>query len=187
MAGRVADLFAGLGLFVVRGALDRAACAALRTQMDSAPKSPANIGWQGAIDESHRRSLFARVADPSVALDLFERMRPRVAAHFGRALVGFEKPQFLLYEQGGFFREHVDVGGEGTGPRREIAVVLFLEQAHRGGDLVLFDLVAGARELGFPFAAEEGTLIAFPADLAHEVKVVEEGRRYTVVTWFTAS
>lgn len=181
------DLFASLGLFVVRGALDEAACDALRAQMDRAETSPANIGWQGAIDETHRRSLFARVEDPSVALDLFERMRPRVASHFGRALSGFEKPQFLVYEEGGFFREHVDVGGEGEGPRREIAVVLFLEHAHRGGALVLYDLVPTARAFGFPFAAEAGTLLAFPADLSHEVQVVEAGRRYTVVTWFTAT
>jgi predicted 2-oxoglutarate/Fe(II)-dependent dioxygenase YbiX len=182
----VTDLFAGLGLFVARGALDRGQCAALRAAMDAAPKSSANIGWQGAIDHSHRRSLYADVDDTAVRA-LLEELRPRVAKHFGRPLAGIEKPQFLIYEQGGFFREHVDVGGEGEAPRREIAVVLFLEQAHRGGALVLYDLMPGARTFGFPFAAEEGTLIAFPATLPHEVQVVEAGRRYTIASWFTGT
>ena len=38
--------------------------------------------------------------------------------------------------------------------------------------------------LGLPLEAEEGLLATFPADVVHEVRPVEAGERYTVVTWF---
>ena len=77
---------------------------------------------------------------------------------------------------------------------RRVAAVIFLNgegdpsvsDGYRGGALTLYGLFEqpDAETLGFPLEAEEGLLVTFPADVTHEVRPVEAGERYTVVTWF---
>jgi len=74
-----------------------------------------------------------------------------------------------------------------------VAAIIFLNgegdpsasDAYRGGALTLYGLFeqSDAETLGFPLEAEEGLLITFPTDVMHEVRPVEAGERYTVVTW----
>ena len=63
--------------------------------------------------------------------------------------------------------------------RRSVAVVLFLNGDFEGGLLRLF---AGET---IEIAPQAGLLVAFPADLLHEVTVVS-GTRDAVVDWFYA-
>jgi predicted 2-oxoglutarate/Fe(II)-dependent dioxygenase YbiX len=75
-----------------------------------------------------------------------------------------------------------------------VAAVIFLNgegdpsvsAGYRGGALTLDGLFEqpAAETLAFPLEAEEGLLVTFPADVMHEVRPVEAGERYTVVTWF---
>lgn len=189
------DLFQGLGLYVERGALDRDTCAALRDAMLAAPCTRSTVARSTeVVDERLRRTRRARVEEPWTArvLSVLEAVAPRAAAHFGRVIRSIEEPQFLVYDEGGFFRPHADVGVEPEQPehvrRRAISIVLFVGGAFRGGDLVLYGLFPDprARDVGLPFEAEEGTLVAFPSELVHEVQPVASGTRFTIAAWLSS-
>jgi predicted 2-oxoglutarate/Fe(II)-dependent dioxygenase YbiX len=107
-------------------------------------------------------------------------------------------PAFRNSSSGDFFERHRD-RGEGAAPSfsraRRIAAVVFLNgegdptsfDAYRGGHLTLYGLFEQpeSESIGLPLEAEEGLMVTFPADVIHEVRPVESGERYTVVTWFT--
>jgi SM-20-related protein len=123
-------------------------------------------------------------------------VRIPIASFYGLVLQSREGASFLRYETGGFYRPHVDRAHVASWPltaRRQITVVLFLESAReaepsraparggfRGGMLRLLP------EDGEPIeiVPKRGTLIAFPADVPHEVTRVTAGRRDTIVDWF---
>ena len=78
--------------------------------------------------------------------------------------------------------------------QRRISTVIFLghpaddgeDDGGRGGDLVFHGLIDDPRmrDRGFAFPPEEGTLLAFPSTVLHEVTTVSSGHRYSIVTWF---
>lgn len=198
-----ADFFATVGLFVRRGFLDRETCARLRDDVRAAPSSPATVRADERsydVDRSSRRTDWAEVAPAAVERveGRFAAVMPEIERHYGLTLTGIQPLQFLVYRPGDFFERHRD-RGEAHAPSfsraRRVAAVLFLNgegdpassEAYRGGELTLYGLFEGpdADTLGFPLEAEEGLLITFPADVMHEVRHVEAGERYTVVTWFT--
>jgi predicted 2-oxoglutarate/Fe(II)-dependent dioxygenase YbiX len=59
---------------------------------------------------------------------------------------------------------------------------------YTGGELTFHGLLNGAEweKCPFPLTAEPGLLVAFRSDTVHEVRPVTSGRRYTIVSWFTA-
>jgi predicted 2-oxoglutarate/Fe(II)-dependent dioxygenase YbiX len=122
---------------------------------------------------------------------------PEVAQQYGVPLSSIQPLQFLVYREGDFFERHRDRGEGDTTPAfsraRQVAAVIFLngegdpaEGAFQGGALTLYGLFdqPETETLGIPVNAEEGLLVTFPADTAHEVRLVEAGDRYTIVTWF---
>jgi len=200
-----ADFFASLGLFTRRGFLDPDTCARLRAEVKHAPANPSTVRADARsyeVDRSTRSTAWAQVADEAVELveARLASVLPEVAQQYDLPLTGVQRLQFLVYEQGDFFKPHRDRAegdDEASFSRaRAVAAVIFLNgegdptagEAYRGGELTLyglFDRSDGEGEgLGFPLEAEEGLLITFPADVLHEVRLVEEGKRYTVVTWF---
>jgi predicted 2-oxoglutarate/Fe(II)-dependent dioxygenase YbiX len=201
-----ADLFAALGFFVRRGFLDPETSARLRNAVKIAPASPATVRvddrWYD-VDRKTRSANSAEVAREGVEL-VEQRLRdvmPDVASQYGIPFAGFQQLQFLIYRQGDFFERHRDRGEDDGAPAfsraRSVAAVIFLNgegdpaiaDGFRGGALTLYGLFdqPDAEALGFPLEAEEGLLVTFPADVAHEVRPVEAGERYTVVTWFVAT
>jgi predicted 2-oxoglutarate/Fe(II)-dependent dioxygenase YbiX len=77
---------------------------------------------------------------------------------------------------------------------RKVAAILFLNGERQapgtatdarfdGGFLNLFDLTLDLPE--WTVVPEAGLLIAFPADVPHEVTPVLSGQRFTAVTWYT--
>ena len=198
-----ADFFTALGFFTRRGFLDSDTCARLRAEVGAAPASAATVRTEDRaydVDRSTRSTEWAEVAPEAVELveGRLAAVMPEVSRHYGIPLTGLQPLQFLVYRQGDFFQRHRDRGEGDDTPAfsraRRVAAIIFLNgegdpsasAGYRGGALTLYGLFeqSKAETLGFPLEAEEGLLVTFPADVMHEVRPVEAGERYTVVTWF---
>jgi predicted 2-oxoglutarate/Fe(II)-dependent dioxygenase YbiX len=197
-----ADFFTALGFFTRRGFLDSATCARLRADIGAAPAKAATVWTDDRtydVDRSTRSTEWADVAPEVVELvqERLAAVMPEVSRHYGIPLTGLQGLQFLVYRQGDFFQRHRDRGNEegmAFSRARRVSAIIFLNPegdpstsvAYRGGALTLYGLFeqSEADALGFPLEAEEGLLLTFPADVMHEVREVEAGERYTVVTWF---
>ena len=173
--------------------LDRAACARIVAAMDDGVIEQAEVldggfEWDRAI----RHATSIDVAP--VVLEELERAldsrRSRLANFFGIALAEREGAGFLRYPAGGFYAPHVDrayVDAWPAAARRAIAVVVFLngaregkaDGAFNGGTLRIF-----ADGNTMDVVPRAGLLVAFRADVLHEVTEVQDGIRDAVVDWF---
>jgi len=199
-----AEFFTRFGLYAERNLLSPKACANLREEMRAATEAPATVADEqeggDAVDETYRRTKQAAVSPATAAwvgAELLELM-PRLGTHFERTLAGMQKPQFLLYREGDFFRPHPDDSESPDAPdfvrQRSISAVVFLNGAapgdpagYSGGLLTFYGLMDDAlsgESVGLPLAGETGLLIAFPSHLVHSVSPVTAGERYTLVSWF---
>jgi predicted 2-oxoglutarate/Fe(II)-dependent dioxygenase YbiX len=175
--------------------LDRDTCERIREAMDAGDAEPAEIlEEQIALAPDHRCA--AHVEVDAATLDLVERLldaaRPRIEAHFGVSLGDREGPSLLRYEQGGFFGPHRDRGTVPSWPaaaRRRVSIVVFLSSSSEvessgtfEGGTLRFHPDDAARLPDVPARAR--TLVAFPADLIHEVTPVARGVRDVIVDWF---
>ena len=88
--------------------------------------------------------------------------------------------QILKYEKGGFYNWHIDHAGEVI--PRSISCIMFLNNDYTGGDLMFRD-PQGKNEMSV--IPKPGRLVIWPSCFMypHTVKPVEEGIRYTVVSW----
>jgi predicted 2-oxoglutarate/Fe(II)-dependent dioxygenase YbiX len=196
------EFFRKLGLFVRPSFLSTQLCRKITGEVLKSPQDPLEVvdGFSSRTRiKSHvRRSQGATVSDSTVALAhaTLRTLREELESHFGLSLVDCEKPQFLAYTKGDFFRPHVDGDNASEKPeyirKRKLSIIIFLNSAisfadsFEGGALVLYGLIEDPRwkQYGFQFVGEEGMLIAFPSDLVHEIKPIVRGRRCTIVSWF---
>jgi len=198
--------FEHTGLLVIPDFLDADQIGALRTEMLIGLAERARVEKPGGIDcvdEAVRKTGSIEVSK-RVASDIKSRLlglMPRLEQHFNRRLAGCEPPSFLIYDPSDFFIAHADGGdfcGRGKGARRRrVSAVIFLneqssepaEGAYGRGELTFHGLLEGPHweRCAFPLPAEPGLLVAFPAEMIHEVSAVSHGRRLTVVTWFYAA
>ena len=138
---------------------------------------------------------FARFLDPdpasiSTVEARLDGCRHRVAAALGLTLQDREGAGFIRYPPGGFYRAHRDRGEDPdweAAARRAVALVVFLNTSRAAGPAGEFD--GGVLRLFLPHGEvdvvpEAGLLVAFPADVLHEVTEVRGGTRDTVVDWF---
>ncbi|HMH50409.1 MAG TPA: 2OG-Fe(II) oxygenase [Candidatus Acidoferrum sp.] len=128
-------------------------------------------------------------------------LRPTLETHFGVRLDGCESLQFLTYSPGHFYGPHTDSTDDAEAPalirRRKVSVVIFVNAScvagdangYDGGELVFYGLIKAPRfsACGLPLEAQAGMLIAFPADVVHEVRPVILGHRLTIATWFAVA
>ncbi|HEY0484022.1 MAG TPA: 2OG-Fe(II) oxygenase [Kofleriaceae bacterium] len=196
--------FARAGLLVRPGFLDRATCARLRDAAASAPMDKATVfrgARNGVLAEDVRRTLcsFLPPGDQDAILHRLRELAPEAAAHFATGIEDIEGPQLLVYRRGDFFRPHQDTATAPDTPsfirRRRIAVVVFLNaQAprprpgdHCGGALLFYRLAPDDPDTWrVGLRPEEGLLVAFRADVLHEVLPVLDGERYSMVAWLSA-
>ena len=182
-------------MFLVRisGFLDPEACLAVRAAMDVGAVEGAEVLRQGIRRQSLVRN--AALVEPSGRLieaieARLDSCRNRVADALGLDVGDREGAGFVRYPEGGFYRAHRDQGDDpqwADAARRAIALVLFVNSSRdaspdgdfEGGVLRLFG-PDGAIDV----IPEAGTLVAFPADVLHEVTEVRGGTRDTVVDWF---
>lgn len=153
----------------------------IRAAIGNAHMLPAEIYSDGYRSDQQARRAYEVEVDDDVIVDVqraLETVRPEVARFFDIPLTGDEGPGFVRYLAGGFYRRHCDVLDEF--PRR-ISVVLFLTTSgieSEGGALRIYGPDA------FDIVPAAGTLVAFPADVPHEVLPVTAGVRDVVVDWF---
>ena len=175
----------------IAGALDGPMLARIRAEMRAAPGADAGVlGVEPGrrVASVARRTTRVAVPDATRAAveELLERHRPRIAAHFGRALAGCEEPQFLRYGPGDYFVAHQD----GNTPLihdetrfRKVSVVIALSK--RAEEPQPGDYGGGALVIdGEPLAPAPGTLLAFPSETTHEVTPVTHGERLTIASWY---
>jgi predicted 2-oxoglutarate/Fe(II)-dependent dioxygenase YbiX len=197
------SFFAGLGLFVVKDFFDAELCARIRSEMRVAAGSQGRIYKRGTvlIDEKERKTKHMKVDAPTMSC-VEERLRglkPALESHFHLVLTGCETPQFLIYREGDFFRRHLDHCREPDDPQylqdRRVSVVVFLNgqteapgpDSYCGGSLKLYGLIDDPlwKACGLPLIGEQGLLVAFRADVLHEVETITHGERCTIVNWFS--
>jgi predicted 2-oxoglutarate/Fe(II)-dependent dioxygenase YbiX len=179
-------------VFVVPAFLDPATCRRLRRAMDSGLSEPAEV-LHDTIDQ---QDDVRRVSNIEVDVASLEELEQRLDAHrdaigafYGRALNEREGASFLRYTDGGFYRRHRDRAIVDSWPgaaRRDVAVVVFLNSSRHAGpgdfDGGVLRLFVDDRPVAIHPA--EGLLVAFRADVLHEVTVVRSGTRDAIVDWF---
>ena len=111
--------------------------------MEAAAGEPATMLGSPRPSSARRATRIAVSENARTAIvGLLEGLKPRIEAHFNRALDGFEAPQFLRYGPGDYFVAHQD----GNTPLvhdesrfRKVSVVIFVSapDAYSGGSLVL--------------------------------------------------
>ena len=180
-------------VFRLSGFLSPAHCSEIRLGMDSGEVEPAEVLGGGI-----RRDSAARVASlieppESLTRDIetkLEACRARVAEALAISLGRREGAGFIRYPAGGFYRAHRDRGDDPQwepAARRAAAIVVFLNDARADGPAGEFD--GGLLRLYLPqgtidVVPEAGLLVAFPADVLHEVTEVRDGTRDTIVDWY---
>jgi predicted 2-oxoglutarate/Fe(II)-dependent dioxygenase YbiX len=180
-------------ILTIPGFLGPQECLAVRRAMDLGAVEQAEVLVQGVQIRSRIRN--AALVEP--ASDVIEQMearldssRHRVAGALGLPVGAREGAGFIRYPQGGFYRAHRDRGDDPQWPdaaRRAIALILFLNSSRQASPDGDFD--GGVLRILGPdekvdVLPEAGTLVAFPADVLHEVTEVRGGTRDTVVDWF---
>jgi predicted 2-oxoglutarate/Fe(II)-dependent dioxygenase YbiX len=197
------SFFARFGLYVAPDFLDEDACRRVRSAMEEAQKVEATVEDEGEleVDRSHRKTRVAKV-DPETSTlvrDRLNALRETLAGHFDFPLGECEKPQFLVYEEGDFFRPHMDSSDKGADEAsgRRVSAVIFLNgaseepspDAYGGGSLSFYGLLQDdpkGQGVGLPLVGSAGALVAFPSHMIHGVTPVTHGRRYTIASWFSA-
>jgi SM-20-related protein len=162
--------------------------------MDAGVPEEAEVLDEGfEIQEDVRRATQIEVDEAVLAMveTTIDAMRDPIASFYGVTLWSREGASILRYQTGGFYRPHVDRAHVPSWPlteQRQITVVLFLESSREADPSGGFD--GGILRL-FPDKGEPidivpkgGTLVAFPAEMRHEVTRVTAGCRDTVVDWF---
>ncbi len=113
---------------------------------------------------------------------------PQLQDHFAVDLERVEKAQVLRYGVGDKFRKHRDGSAdpETKGQLfRKVSLVLAISEtnAYAGGDFVIFPESIDLHGRGCVVRIPSGGLLAFRADLQHEVTEVTNGERFSVVSW----
>jgi SM-20-related protein len=155
----------------------------------------------GIVDDNVRKACDALVADETVRairkrlLDI----KPDLEEHFRIPLSNeCHGPDFVTYQPGGFFAPHKDVTENSPEEvrKRRVAMVIFLNSQSAqpagdcfgGGGLTFYGLMDGPEweKYGFTLDPVAGLLVAFRADVIHEVKPVTFGERHIIVFGFLA-
>lgn len=190
-------------LFLLQGFLDPQTCANLREKAFTSPTTKAPVYMQGSPENVHenirKTTSFHPSAETVAAIhDKLSQQKSALENHFGLSLTDCEPPQFLLYQPGDFFVRHQDGNTNQLDfdhlRIRRISVVVFLNDSceeekadtFSGGSLNFYgrDYTLANRPSDFSLKGETGLLIAFSADMVHEVAPVTRGHRFTIITWF---
>ena len=139
-------------------------------------------GDQGKVDHSVRQShvrFFRSDQDNWLYHLLWGYMyRANVSAGWNFTIDNQQEPQFTTYTPDFFYDFHEDGSYHERGMRK-LSLVVFLSNTHyyTGGK---FEFEDGAEP-----NTDQGSLVVFPSFLKHRVCPVEEGTRYSLVSWFT--
>jgi PKHD-type hydroxylase len=98
------------------------------------------------------------------------------------ALYGFEISQFregfqfTRYEVGEYYGPHYDIGPGALAERKlSMTVQLSAPEDYTGGELIVYP--------EFVAAKDQGSMTVFPSFMCHDVRPVQTGVRYSLVSW----
>ncbi|MDH5414625.1 MAG: 2OG-Fe(II) oxygenase [Flavobacteriaceae bacterium] len=116
----------------------------------------------------------------NVLNSMFSEIMISIKDYFRLSIKRFES-QFSFYNQGGFYKCHLDQ--HKTSRHRQISCCLYLNDCIEGGELVIY--ARGSKtKIDKIIKPLRGSLVLFfSADIYHEVKVVHDSR-YSITTWF---
>ena len=174
--------------------------------MDAGSRIDGTVGTTGAdfaVDPSYRRTKVVDVGDAlgDIVRDRLLALAPAVAAHYRVAIADCQRPQFLAYRPGDFYKPHRDRNpspqGAALSKARCISAVIFLDAraetpddgAYGGGALTFYEYLSdpSGRDVGLPLDPAPGLLVTFRAEALHAVAPVTHGERRTIVSWFTGT
>lgn len=150
------------------------------------------------VDSYHRSSTAVMVERPvydEVAALMTAAVTAKMTSLLGKTAVLCEPLQFLKYDAKtrGHFLAHTDnayfdANGtfQYTCPNRHVTCVAYINTDYEGGEFIMHTVHndnGGAVKL----KPNVGELVIFPSDIRflHEVTNVTEGRRYSIVGWFS--
>lgn len=90
--------------------------------------------------------------------------------------------EFLMYEVGGKYEEHIDTFFEHSTETRKITVIAILNDDFEGGR---FFIKNGLNKI-YP-KQNKGDVIVFPSFLIHGVEPITKGKRFAAVTWLVGN
>lgn len=198
MSGR---FIAHYDLLLTPNFLDDARCEEIIREADAGGSNRAMVYGQGDSGYVHDRVRKASRLELSSTTTEFVNQqlmehKKTIERHFSISLTDCEEAQFLRYDVGDFFVPHQD-GNTGllrltSDAERKISVVIFLNRqtdqaeagSYSGGSLKFSDYRAEQPYSEFELPVHMGMLVAFRAELTHEVTPVTRGKRYSVVTWY---
>src|SRR5688500_6097369 len=180
-------------IFSASGFLDPPSCRRIRQAMDRGTVEPAEI-LLDTIEPQLDVRCASNIEVEAAVLDEVERrldaQRGVIAEFFGVALTEREGASFVRYIEGGFYKAHPTRAVVGSWPgaaRRQVALVVFLNSgraAHPSGGFSGGTLRLFVDEEPVDLHPLEGRLVAFTAEVLHEVTAVRDGTRDTIVDWF---
>jgi predicted 2-oxoglutarate/Fe(II)-dependent dioxygenase YbiX len=173
--------------------IDDRMCRRIRDAMDTGTPEVAEVLGDVVERREEVRRAQSIDVDPLLLREVeasLEAQRDPIAAFHGVSLGAREGTGFLRYSDGGFYKPHRDRAAVPSWPgaaRRRIAAIVFLNSASDGG--ADGEFTGGTLRLFFddaPFDVQPraGLLVAFAADVVHEVTVVRGGSRDVIVDWF---
>jgi len=142
-----------------------------------------NVGnGEQELDFHTRNCMRAMVDDQVLAAKLFARLESVLNIDGRNAVRLNERLRFLRYDQGDYFRAHID--GTHYGKDETISLLtiqLYLNDGFKGGE-TLFLSDGAAIPWKLAYVPKRGSALIFDQELLHEGLCVLEGRKYTVRT-----
>ena len=140
---------------------------------------------KSALDKSTRNTSISWLSSNKDNEWLFRRLTDIILNinknYFKFDLTVIQNLQYSIYNIGGFYTDHVDVGGLVSiiGCRKlSFSIMLTDPEEYNGGDLLL-----KVSSTPIKTTNEKGTIIFFPSYVLHEVTPVTKGTRKALVGW----
>lgn len=195
-----------LGVYIDEYFLSEKECSELRNIMAMSKRFDAGVYKAelktSALDATIRTTKYCDVPDENHQ-EIFGRIHAlkKTLEEFFQSTFSemIERPKYLCYQPGDFFAPHTD---DGQNRRINISIYLnsqvkqaeqepsqMLNDVYCGGELKLYGLIksSGWENRGVTVAGKEGTLVAYPVDLVHEVTPILAGSRFAIVSRFLAN
>ena len=156
---------------------------------DGLTKEKAELSGGGVGYENIRSTQVAWVTRGPETEMLYQRMEQVIldinARYFRFDLSGLATFQYALYggPEGGHFDWHKDYGRDPSDPGQEPRKLTISLQLSEASDYEGCDLQLRAGHQIDTAPRERGTLIAFPANVLHQVTPIRKGIRRTLVAW----
>jgi SM-20-related protein len=198
------DFFKQFGIFSAYEFLPAEFCEQLCSEMKSATATLGTI-WNHEtgrkfieVVKKRKEYIGLPVESESLIRENLLQLMPNIAEHFGVELKDVQPIKFTRYDEGDYYRIHLDISPYHEAPpdisERKVSVIIFVNQEgenleegdYVGGNLTFYGLLDDPhwKNVGLPLESEAGLLLAFRPDTFHEVTTVTEGSRFTITTWF---